>query len=117
MLPPTLLVVPDNVLKQTQTLRDKFLWGSRDKVKRLKVIQDIKQGGLNMVDVKILFKSFKAGWITKLAGSDPSIHSWYQLPNLYFKYFSNCNIHLKLNFDSDVEFCFYEIGYGVGLTR
>ena len=29
----------------------KFLWGSRDKIKRLKTVQGVKLGGLNMVHI------------------------------------------------------------------
>ena len=48
----TLLVVPEGVIKQIETLLYRFLWGTRDKVKRVNILQDVKHGGLNMVDVK-----------------------------------------------------------------
>ena len=51
VLPATLLVVPEGVIKQIETLLYRFLWGTRDKVKRVNVFQDVKHGGLNMVDV------------------------------------------------------------------
>ena len=41
----------------------KFLWGGKDKVKRKKVIQDLKQGGLTRVDIRSIFRSFKAVWM------------------------------------------------------
>ena len=68
-------MVPEGIIKQIETLLYRFLWGTRDKVKRVNVLQDVKHGGLNMVDVKSLFKSFKAMWIKRLESSDPVIHS------------------------------------------
>ena len=71
VLPASLLVVPPEITKEIETMLYEFLWGSRDKVKRVKVTQDLKLGGLNMIDIKCLFMSFKAVWITRLLNSDP----------------------------------------------
>ena len=60
VLPASLLVVPPEITKKIETMLYEFLWGSRDKVKRVKVTQDLKLGGLNMIDIKCLFMSFKA---------------------------------------------------------
>ena len=38
VLPASLLVVPDGVVKQIESQVYKFLWGSRDKIKRLKTV-------------------------------------------------------------------------------
>ena len=76
----------------------------KDKIKRLKVIQELKHGGLNMVDLKCLFLSFKAVWITRLFNCDPAIHSWAQVANLYYKPFLESNSNLILNLDDSVHF-------------
>ena len=55
VLPATLLVVPDGIIEQIETLLYRFLWGTRDKVRKINILKDVKHGGLNMVDVK---KSF-----------------------------------------------------------
>ena len=81
-----------------------FLWGSKDKVKRVKVIKEITLGGLNMIDIKCLFMSFKAVWITRILNSDPTIHSWSQLAYFYYKPFMDCNENLMFNFDDKVDF-------------
>ena len=75
VLPASLLTVPPKIVKQIENVLYEFLWGAKDKIKRLKVIQELKHGGLNMVDLKCLFMSFKAVWITRLLNCDPTIHS------------------------------------------
>ena len=54
VLPASLLSVPPEVIKQIESVLYDFLWGPRDKIKRIKVVQELKCGGLNMVDVKCL---------------------------------------------------------------
>ena len=83
VLPASLLVVPPEITKKIESILYEFLWGPRDKVKRVKVTQELKLGGLNMVDIKCLFMSFKAVWITRLLKSDPNIHNWAQIAHLY----------------------------------
>ena len=104
VLPASLLVVPSNITKKIESMLYDFLWRSKDKVKRAKVIQEIKHGGLNMVDIKSLFMSFKAVWITRLLNSDPTIHSWAQIAHFNYKPFLECNTQLVFNFDDKVNF-------------
>jgi len=104
VLPATLLLIPPDILKDIETLLYRFLWGGKDKVSRIKVVQSLNQGGLNMTDVRALFKSFKAAWIPKLLSADPNIHGWSQLPNIYFKHFIACKNNLIFNFDNTIEF-------------
>ena len=98
VLPATLLKVPEGIVKQIESLLYRFLWGTRDKVKRVHVIQDVKNGGLSMVDIKSLFESFKAGWIKSLESSDPVIHSWSQLAMFNFHALGQCDTNLYYNF-------------------
>ena len=63
------------------------------------MIQELKHGGLNMVDLKCLFKSFKAVWITRLHDCDPARHSWAQVASLYYKPFLESNSNLIFNLD------------------
>ena len=63
MLPATLLVVPEGIVKQIETLLYRCLWSTRDKVKRVNILQDVKHGGLNMVygdatSSKVSFKMY-----------------------------------------------------------
>ena len=104
ILPATLLVVPDGVIKRLESMLFRFLWGKKDKVNRLRTIQSLDAGGLNMIDVKTLFKSLKAIWVNKLIVCNPNIHSWAQIPYNYFKSFLNCNTNLCFNFDKHAYF-------------
>ena len=104
VLPATLLVVPPDKIKQIESILYKFLWRGKDKVKRTKVIRRLKHGGLNMVDVKSIFMSFKAAWITKFLDSDPNVHGWAQIAHYYLKPFLTCNDALVFNFDDKIDF-------------
>ena len=48
ILPATTMCIPLKIIKRINTLFYKFLWRSRDKVKRIRVIQSLDNGGLNM---------------------------------------------------------------------
>ena len=104
VLPATLLVIPPNIISTIQTMLYKFLWGKKDKVKRLKVIQETQNGGLNMVDVRSSFISYKALWVKRLLTSDPNVDSWSQIGHLYIKPFLDCDTQLLFNFDDSVDF-------------
>ena len=74
------------------------------KVKRVKVAQDLKSGGLNVIDMKCLFMSFKAVWITRLLNCDPEIHNSAQIVHFHYKPFLECTTNLLINFDEKVDF-------------
>ena len=83
----------------------RFLWrGKPDKLKRLKVIRDVKHVGLNMVDVISAFMSFKASWVRRFLKCEPNIHCWAQLAHSYLKPYLGCNAELIFNFDDTVYF-------------
>ena len=67
-------------------------------------LQELKCGGLNMINVKCMFMSFKAVWISRLLSCDPSIHSWAQIASLYYKPFMECNNNLVFYFDESIDF-------------
>ena len=75
VLPAALLVVPPNVIKHIESMLYSFLWGGKDRVKRKRVIQELKHSGLNMIDIKSMFMSFKAAWVSRILRSNPSVHS------------------------------------------
>ena len=62
------LVAPDD----GELLFYKFLWGSKDKVKRIRVVN----GGLNMINTKLFFDSLHARWITRILETDPIMNNW-----------------------------------------
>ena len=81
-----------------------FLWGGKEKVKRKRVIQELNNGGLNMVDIRSAFMSFKAAWVLRILKSNHSNHSWAQLANHYLKPFLQSHKEWIFNFDDSVKF-------------
>ena len=52
--------VPDYIVKRIERIIFKFLWQSKDKVKRVIMIQNLESGGLNMIDMKAFCSSLSA---------------------------------------------------------
>lgn len=104
VLPASLLTVSPEIIKKIECILFTFLWGSRDKVKRTRVIQEVKHGGLGMIDICTLFMSFKAVWISRLLKCNPYVHSWSQIPYVYYEPFLMCNTRLVFNFDDKIYF-------------
>ena len=61
-----MLPVPKAVIKSINVMIFNFLWGGKNKVKRSTVINNVKNGGLNMLDVESFFAALKASWVTRL---------------------------------------------------
>jgi hypothetical protein len=64
--------LPEDVLKEINTILYRFLWRKRDcnkkafeKVKRTVVNSEIKNGGINMIDIKTMQESFLCLWLIK----------------------------------------------------
>ena len=57
-----------------------------------------------MIDIRSMFMSFKAAWVSRILRSNPSVHSWAQLANYYLKAFLQSNKELIFNFDDKVNF-------------
>ena len=75
-------VTPQCALKSINTLIYRFLWGSRDKIKRTTTIGTIEQGGLGMVDVESYFHAIKASWIKRLHNANETL-AWADIPLWY----------------------------------
>ena len=76
-----------------------------DKVKRKKVIQELKQGEINIVDIRSIVRSFKAVWVPRIFQLNPCVHGWVQLAHHYLEPFLNCSKDLTFNFGDTVDFC------------
>ena len=70
-----------------------------DKVKRGEAILDITEGGLGMIDIKTLFESTKASWVTRIVNTGPD-DTWSFIPKALIRKFGENNLILKLNFDN-----------------
>ena len=115
ILPATTMCIPINIIKRIDALFYKFLWRSKDKVKRIRVVQDLVNGGLNMINTKSFFDSLHARWITRILETDPIMNNWVQLPRLLLGLLHMDRLNLRFNFDESVSFpqtemlsCFYK---------
>ena len=103
----TVLVIPEGFIHKLNKALFGFLWGKRDKVSRNKVIKNISDGGLNMIDAECMFESFKAKWMERIMSSNWDQECWTHIPTLYFNKFVLNNIMLNLNIYKGFEF--YEL--------
>ena len=65
---------PDpNIIDEIEKLFFSFLWKQKpDKISRKQIIQNFKNGGLNMIHLKSFMKSMKITWMKRLLISDSS---------------------------------------------
>ena len=79
------LAVPSDVLDKVNRLLFRFLWKNKfsntrafEKVKRTVVCSPKEMGGLQMINIKDMHKSFILAWASKL--QDPKKESWKVIP-------------------------------------
>ena len=59
-----MILMPAKIVKRVNSLLFSFLWsGKRDKIKRKALCMDYEFGGLKMVDLDLLLRSFLLKWI------------------------------------------------------
>jgi len=80
ILSATVLTVPPQIIDELNKLFFRFIWGKVERVKRSKLIRSKAAGGLNMIDVKSLFDSFKAAWLPRIMAANPEEDNWVQIP-------------------------------------
>jgi len=107
--------MPVNIVKRFDTLIYKLLWRTKDKIKRIRVIQSIENGGLNMINTNLFFNSLHASWITRILEADASQNSWVQIPRLLLGSLDIDGLNPRFNYDESVLFpqtdllpCFYK---------
>ena len=115
VLPATTQCVPDDFVKKINKIFYRFLWRSHDKVSRNKVMQDVVNGGLNMINMQLFFNALKASWISRIQAADPNTCNWVQLPKIYLYKLDEQGLKFRFNFDESVIFadvenipCFYK---------
>ena len=72
----SLIPVPSGIVKSINGIFFKYIWNSKDKVKRIKLLKSRKDGGINMTDIEPMFRALKATWILRLYAADPVKQSW-----------------------------------------
>lgn len=69
-----LSIIPDpgdTYMKEIETCFYKFLWNEKNgNIKRTTMIQDFKNGGLKMIDIRCFAHALKVAWIKRLLCSD-----------------------------------------------
>ena len=87
-------------LKELNNLQYQFLWdGKRDKIKRVKMINDCATGGLKMLDIQVFNLALKAKWVQKYLDSSNK-GKW----KLFLDFFlAKCNINLLITGNLNVN--------------
>jgi len=62
----SVLPTPEAFIKQFNTIIYNFLWKGPDKVARPAVMNELKYGGLNLMDVETSIKSLRLAWFGRL---------------------------------------------------
>ena len=104
VLPVTTQCVPDGLVKKINKIFYQFLWRSHDKVSRNKVMQDVVNGSLNMMNMQLFFNALKASWINRIQTADPNTCNWVQLPKIYLHKLDEQGLNFRFNFDESVIF-------------
>ena len=96
LYPATMLPTPDGMIKKINKIFYNFIWGARDKIKRRVIINKIKDGGLNMVDIESQFCAVKAGWLSRIINNPDT--AWSKLSQLFLSNIGNEDILDKMTF-------------------
>jgi len=59
----SVLTIPEEFIKQLNTIIYNFLWKGTDKIAKLAAVNDLKYGGLNLVDLETYVKSSRLAWL------------------------------------------------------
>ena len=96
--PASLLCIPEYIRKELKQCIFEFIWGKRDRIKRLHLISSIENGGLNMIDIDSFLMSLKAAWVTKFINMEGD---WKNVLLFHLKRLSlPMEYILKMNFKS-----------------
>ena len=90
--------IPDGIETKINKIIYNFIWNGPEKIKISVLINDITNGGLNMLDIKTQFISIKAAWIPRFFRDIKVNSPWTLLAKTYFnRICSDYNV-LKMNF-------------------
>ena len=92
----SILETPPEIFKQMKKMIFKFLWRGPDKVKRVVVINSLKNGGLNLTDLETHIKASRLSWIPRVL--DEREGPWKSYLLLHLKHYGGIFL-LKCNYD------------------
>ena len=95
----SIIQTPMEIIKRMERMIFKFLWKGPDKVTRNSVINSIKNGGLNLIDIETQIKALRLSWIPRILDSTRK-GPWKSYYNHYLKpyggtFLLKCNYELK----------------------
>ena len=67
-------------------------------------MQDVENGGLNMMNMQLFVTALKASWINRIQTADPNTCNWVQLPKIYLYKLDEQGLNFRFNFDESVIF-------------
>ncbi len=100
----SLLPVPQGFVLRLNKMLFSFLWRGTEKVKRLKIIRNSAEGGINMIDVHSMFMALKAVWIYRISTCDATVFSWVQVANHFIGRIANIDNIKRFSLDSKTLF-------------
>ena len=103
----SVLTTPEEFIKQLNTIIYNFLWKGTDKIARKAAVNDLKYGGLNLIDLETYVKSSRLAWLNSIfsEGSSPwKAYIKYLLEDFGGVFLFSCNYDVK---DCKVTSTFY----------
>ena len=79
----SMLEIPDRIVRNTNKIFFKFIWGKTEKVQQRVHINTYENGGLQMIDLENHLHALKAAWVPRIY--DDSKSAWKHLPLSYIK--------------------------------
>ena len=87
------------ILSDLNSLFFKFLWNKKkDKIKRTITTGHKQDGGLNMIDIKLFYKSMTLKWVKYLKSEDNA--NWKVIPNFFLNQYGKHLLIFNMNIDS-----------------
>ena len=95
----SIIQTPMEIIKRMERMFFKFLWKGPDKVTRHSVINSVKNGGLNLMDIETQIKALRLSWIPRILDSTRK-GPWKSYFNHYLKpyrgtFLLKCNYEFK----------------------
>ena len=93
----SIIQTPMEIIKRMERMIFKFLWKGPDKVTRHSVINSVKNGGLNLIDIETQIKALRLSWIPRILDSTRK-GPWKLYFNHYLKPYGGTFL-LKCNYE------------------
>ena len=93
------LTVPKLIITKINSILYNFLWdGKREKIKRVTLIGNKLQGGLDMIDLETYINTMKLKWVKSLLSQDDA--NWKVIPKYHFQKFGSNFLIFYYNIDN-----------------